>query len=336
MTKLPDYQVYTLITQAIGEYESTAEINQFSSKYDAYLAGTYTMTASELNGLRLVTGSVTGRPGGPPFTKNAQCTACHAIPVDPNTGPDLWSAYCFANIGVPRNPRNPYYQQTDPTFNPTGYNPYGTAFVDLGLGDFLYPQMGFPQGNNGPGPNGQGPFTNDTLAINGTFKNPTLRNVDKRPPGFVKSYMHNGVFLSLKTVVHFYNTRNLTTQPGEVIDFTLPTPYANLVGTPLWQPPEIPSPVSLTNPAGTPASQGGQVGNLGLTDSEENDIVAFLQTLTDGYTTPISVATLAAQPQIKAFRARNAAGKLKPQGKKKATLLKKSQGMKSTPRNTAK
>ncbi len=28
------------------------------------------------------------------------------------------------------------------------------------------------------------------------------------------------------------------------------------------------------------------VGNLGLTDEEENQIVAFLQTLTDGFTTP--------------------------------------------------
>jgi len=27
-------------------------------------------------------------------------------------------------------------------------------------------------------------------------------------------------------------------------------------------------------------------GNLGLTDQEENEIVAFLQTLTDGFTTP--------------------------------------------------
>ena len=28
------------------------------------------------------------------------------------------------------------------------------------------------------------------------------------------------------------------------------------------------------------------IGNLGLTDTEENQIVAFLQTLSDGYTTP--------------------------------------------------
>jgi hypothetical protein len=28
------------------------------------------------------------------------------------------------------------------------------------------------------------------------------------------------------------------------------------------------------------------VGNLGLTDTEENEIVAFLETLNDGFTTP--------------------------------------------------
>jgi cytochrome c peroxidase len=28
------------------------------------------------------------------------------------------------------------------------------------------------------------------------------------------------------------------------------------------------------------------VGNLGLTDAQENQIVAFLETLTDGFTTP--------------------------------------------------
>jgi cytochrome c peroxidase len=36
-----------------------------------------------------------------------------------------------------------------------------------------------------------------------------LRNVDKRAqPDFVKAYMHNGYFKSLKEVVHFYNTRD--------------------------------------------------------------------------------------------------------------------------------
>ena len=32
-------------------------------------------------------------------------------------------------------------------------------------------------------------------------------------------------------------------------------------------------------------------GNLGLTDQEENQIVSFLQTLSDGFTTPIPTVT---------------------------------------------
>ena len=38
----------------------------------------------------------------------------------------------------------------------------------------------------------------------GKFQVPTLRNVDRRPTfDFVKAYMHNGYFKSLKEVVHF-------------------------------------------------------------------------------------------------------------------------------------
>jgi cytochrome c peroxidase len=200
--------------------------------------------------------------------------------------------YCYGNIGTPKNPFNPFYVLTDPS-NP-GFNPLGFAYVDFGLGDFLYPQMGLPIANMGTGSNGQGDF----LAINGLFLTPTTRNSDKRPsPDFVKNYMHNGFFKSLKQVVHFYNTRNLTTVAGEVIDFTQPNPYANLKGTPLWPTPEVPSPVTLTNPTGAPPLAAGatppagtngygQIGNLGLTSSQEDDVVAFLATLTDGYTTP--------------------------------------------------
>jgi hypothetical protein len=40
---------------------------------------------------------------------------------------------------------------------------------------------------------------------------------------------------------------------------------------------------TLQTPSGAPGSDNAQVGNLGLADSEENDIVAFLKTLNDGY-----------------------------------------------------
>ena len=84
-------------------------------------------------------------------------------------------------------------------------------------------------------------------------KVPTLRNVDKRPGiGFTKAYMHNCVFKSLKEVVHFYNTRDV---PGAK-----------------WPAPEVSENVNTVD-----------LGNLGLTDGEENAIVDFMKTLSDGY-----------------------------------------------------
>jgi cytochrome c peroxidase len=88
--------------------------------------------------------------------------------------------------------------------------------------------------------------------------------VDKRPyPAFVKAYGHNGYFKSLKKIVHFYNTRDVlprckTDDPGE--------------GATCW-----PAPESTAN------MNTKTVGELGLTDTEENQLVSFMQTLTDGY-----------------------------------------------------
>ncbi len=99
------------------------------------------------------------------------------------------------------------------------------------------------------------------------FQVPTLRNVDMRPtPSFVKAYMHNGYFKSLKEVVHFYNTRDVLRrcQPGD--------PGEKVT---CW-----PAPEDSTN------LNKRQLGNLGLTDQEEDAMVAFLKTLTDGYKVP--------------------------------------------------
>lgn len=80
----------------------------------------------------------------------------------------------------------------------------------------------------------------------GRFKVPSLRNVAVTAP-----YFHNGVFKTLKEVVHFYNQRDI--DPG-------------------IRKPEVPGNMNII-----------ELGNLGLTSDEEDDIVAFLQTLTDGY-----------------------------------------------------
>lgn len=271
----PTEKIFQMISDAIAAFEFSVEVSPFTSKYDAFIAHKAQLTPSEFSGLELVTGLKGGIPGGP-FHKSGQCVICHGIKDDPQRGESLFTRYCFTNIGVPKNPNNPYYAEIDKVSNPLGCNRLGSEYVDLGLGDCLYPSMGLPPGNIGPGSDGQG----DHLLVNGTFKVPTLRNVDKRPNSmFVKAYMHNGCFKSLKDVVHFYNTRNLTSYPKEVIDFTKPKPYADLKGKPIWPPPECSD--TMVNPSGA----AGQIGNLMLTEAEENDIVAFLKTLSDGYFT---------------------------------------------------
>ncbi len=101
-------------------------------------------------------------------------------------------------------------------------------------------------------------------SFTGKFKTPTLRNVDKRPrPDFVKAYMHNGYLKSLKEVVHFYNTRD-----------ALPRCQANDPGEKktCWPAPEFADTMNKR-----------QLGNLHLTEQQEDQIVAFLKTLTDGF-----------------------------------------------------
>jgi len=119
-------------------------------------------------------------------------------------------------------------------FNPDGYD-----WVDFGLGAFL---------ESHPDYSG---LAEDNM---GKHKVPTLRNVGLSPgKGFTKAYMHNGVFKSLKEVVHFYNTRDIEE----------------------WPPAEVPENVNTD-----------ELGDLGLTDEEEDAIVAFMLTLSDGYKLP--------------------------------------------------
>ena len=203
-------EAYQVIAESIADYEASSEVNQFSSKYDAYLAGTTMLTAQEQWGLEL-------------FEGKANCAACHPSQPDLDEGaPPLFTDYTYDNLGVPKNLENPFYSM------PPGFNPDGANWVDPGLG-------------------GRPGFEDEM----GKMKVPTLRNVGMRPyEGFVQAYTHNGVFKSLEEVVNFYNTRDLGG----------------------WAPPEVPENVNVS-----------ELGNLGLTPDEVAAVVAFLNTLTDGW-----------------------------------------------------
>ncbi len=87
--------------------------------------------------------------------------------------------------------------------------------------------------------------------------------------------MHNGYLLSLKEVVHFYNTRDVYPQP--VLSGHCPAGTVEKVTC--WPMPEDPNNENMT------------IGKLGLSSAEEDDLVVFLRTLTDGFVQPSSVAT---------------------------------------------
>jgi cytochrome c peroxidase len=289
-------QLYTLICQTEAAYEASGEVNQFSSKYDASKFGVppwnlYTLTASEERGRKLYFGI------GP---KNAHCAECHSSSAFPpvlaqTDGKDTFTMYCYANIGVPKNFSNPFYQETDCVSNPNGCNALGTAFVDPGLAGNPNPA---PDGTvfNTSGPNS--PFL-------GLFVAPTTRNVDVRPtPNFVKAYFHNGWAKSLQTVVHFYNKRNIAVNAAGVevvFDLTVGPPTGFI---PLFSPPEVLT--NVNNPAGMQSNTPGtaQVGNLGLSATQEQDLVNFLKILGDGFTAPNPVGGDAAVALAKRFNKR--------------------------------
>ena len=88
-------------------------------------------------------------------------------------------------------------------------------------------------------------------------------------------------------MVHFYNKRNLAVD-GKVNEVLFDLGGGPpLRFTPLFDPPEVLD--KMQNDAGlTPdeVATNGQVGHLQLSPGDEADLVAFLKTLTDGYSAP--------------------------------------------------
>lgn len=201
-------RAYESITIALAAFERSTEMNPFSSRYDAFLAGTAELSPLEREGLELFEREDKGN-----------CAACHpSRPADDGT-PPLFTDFTYDNLGTPANPDNPFYRMA------ATHNPDGAGYLDPGLG--ANPQV-------------------ETTSERGKFKVPTLRNIEHTAP-----YMHNGVFATLDEVVAFYNSRDTDDR---------------------WDAPEIADNVNKD-----------ELGDLGLTEREIAAIVAFMRTLSDGY-----------------------------------------------------
>ncbi len=217
------------IALSLAAYEASSEVNRFSSRYDRWLRGEAELSAEEKLGLEV-------------FQGKGLCAECHVLGAG---GPDraLFTDYTYDNIGVPRNPANPYYSALP-------VNPAGKDWRDPGLGAILAKDA---------------LYAGQADAMTGKQKVPTLRNVDKRlTADTTKAYMHNGYFKTLAGVVHFYNTRDvLPACKGDATE-------AEALAQNCWPAPEVAENVNKD-----------ELGNLKLTAAEEQAIVAFLGTLSD-------------------------------------------------------
>jgi cytochrome c peroxidase len=261
--------------QSLNAYERSLSVSPFTSKFDAYLAGTYKLTAEEEAGYKLFNGKgncnschLDGRSTAPsPKTPSAEDTGTTAD-VTP-----VFTCFGSANEGLPKNPRVAFYYEATPDDYGYTVNPAGYSYTDYGLGTFL--RSGYA---SAPSPNSS--WTQYASTVDGQMQVMTARDVALTPPScptteapgpyFQKEFFHNGYIKSLKQLVHFYNTRDLYRYA--VSSGNCPAGTTERVDC--WPEPEVPQNIDMTT------------GNLHLTDTEENQIVAFLQTLSDGYTTP--------------------------------------------------
>jgi len=215
--------VYEKIGFSVAAYERSPEVNPFSSKFDLFWDAA-TGAGKDVTQIKCGTGGMGGGgmgggggmmaqgcPGGGTdpnrwttfrnFGLNdtelqglavfndpnrADCASCHSLEPGPDGYP-LFTDFGYDNIGVPKNPENPFYSM------PEAWNPDGENWVDYGLGGFLKEAGYDPE------------IYEPEL---GKMKVPSLRNVDLRPSeDFVKAYGHNGFFKSLEELVFFYHWR---------------------------------------------------------------------------------------------------------------------------------
>lgn len=151
---------------------------------------------------------------------------------------------------------------SEPTLSPYGKGVFPPMFTD-----FTYDNLGLPENVNIPnrsidlGLGGRSDIKRlDPYGFQiGKHKVMTLRNIELTPP-----YGHNGIFATLEEIVHFYNTRDTLGVCTDNNDTGF--------GVTCWPKAEVAQNINVE-----------ELGDLGLTPSEEAAIVAFLKTLTDGW-----------------------------------------------------
>src|SRR6202023_3218877 len=136
--------------QSLSAYEHSLSVSPFTSKFDAFLKGKYTLTPDEMAGYNLFRGKgncnschLDGRSTAPAPTKLGAVDTGVAADTTP-----VFTCFGSANLGLPKNPRDSFYYETTPDSFGFTPNPAGFTYTDFGLGTFL--RSGF---GSAPNPN---------------------------------------------------------------------------------------------------------------------------------------------------------------------------------------
>ena len=182
--------VYEKIAHSVAAYERSSEVNPFSSKFDQFWDKA---TRAKKDVTQIKVGSTSdpyrwqayrqlglsdSRAAGLASFNDpnrASCSSCHSLKPGPQGYP-LFTDFGYDNSVCRRTRQTRSTQQLGTLMARLGWT--------AGLGGYL-----------------------KDASQNGKFKVPTLRNVDRRPPAFVKAYGHNGYFKSLDDIVIFYHWR---------------------------------------------------------------------------------------------------------------------------------
>ena len=242
---------YNQVALSIAAFERTELFGQFSSKYDFYLQACLAEGGDKAN-CALGIGKA-AKNAGKIFSKE-EWRGLQLFMNDFNDNDGILEkgegAMCVAChvADWTDDPGNVVV----PDWSPDGTIP--PLFTD-----FTFDNLGVPKNTEYPL---NDPIPPDDLGLgaivgspdeNGKFKVMTLRNI-----GLTEPYAHNGIFKSLKEITHFYNTRDVPGALKKGAD---------------WAPPEYPDTVNFD-----------ELGNLGLSDDDEDALVEFMKTLSDGYT----------------------------------------------------
>jgi len=242
---------YDQVGLSIAAFERTQLFAQFNSKYDAYLAACIS-NSGDMDDCAKGVGKTAKKVGKKIFSKEEWYGLQLFMGENNNDGilQKGEGAMCAACHVADWTAAADYgLPVIVPDWAPAGMVP--PVFTD-----FTFDNLGIPKSEHlllkdNPVDLGLGPIVGNA-AENGKFKVMTVRNIGLSAP-----YGHNGYFERLKDIVHFYNTRDV---PG-----SLPKGMS-------WDAPEYPDTVNFD-----------ELGNLGLSDADEDALVEFMKTLSDGY-----------------------------------------------------